>query len=144
VAAYCNKADLVERFGAAELAQLTDETAAAAVDDSEVTKACDEATSLVDAYLSTRFIVPVADPVPTIVRKWACDIARKFLWKDRAREGSPVLANYDAAISQLKDAAKGMIGLPDAVGVQVVQSGAAITVIASEKVFTDELLSYMP
>lgn len=144
MAAYCSRADLVERFGAVELAQLTDETAAAAVDESEVTKVCDEATSLVDAYLSSRFVVPLAAPIPTIVRKWTCDIARKFLWKDRAREGSVVCANYDAALAQLRDVARGMIGLPDATGVQIVQSGAAITIIAPDVLFTEELLTYMP
>lgn len=113
--AYATQADLVERFGKAELAQLTDETAATSTDDSEVTKALDEASSLIDAYLSPRYSVPLSS-VPTMVRKWCCDFARKALWKDRASADSAVSVNADAAMAQLRDVAKGLAGLPDAAG----------------------------
>jgi len=114
--AYCAKSDLVQRFGNDELSQLTDETAAHSADDSEVTNACDEASSLIDSYLAARYGVPLS-PVPTMVRKWACDIARKFVWKDRAGADSVVTLNYEAALSQLKDVAKGVAALPSAAGV---------------------------
>lgn len=113
---YCVKADLVKRFGSAELAQLTDETAAQSPDDTEITEACDEASSLIDSYLATRYTVPLADPPSTMVRKWACDIARKYLWKDRAGPDSVVTQNFLAALAQLKDVAKGIAALPDADG----------------------------
>jgi phage gp36-like protein len=115
VAAYCAKADLVERFGSVELAQLTDETAAASPDDGEITKACDEASSLIDAYLSARYTVPLS-PVPTMVRMWACAIARKLLWKDRAQPESAVAVAFNQTMGQIRDVAKGVAGLPDAGG----------------------------
>jgi phage gp36-like protein len=141
--AYCAKSDLVERFGSPELAQLTDESAATSTDDGEIAKACDEATSLIDAYVAARYTTPLS-PVPTVVRKWACDIARKFLWKDRAGPDSVVTRNYEEAMAQMKDVAKGIAGLPDATGVAAVSSGAALTVIAPTRVFDASLLDSMP
>jgi phage gp36-like protein len=122
VAAYCAKADLVERYGSVELAQLTDETSAHSADDGEITKACDEASSLIDSYLSARYAVPVS-PVPTMVRMWACAISRKLLWKDRAGGDSAVTLAFDTAMSQLKDVAKGIAGLPSSTGALPAQTG---------------------
>ncbi len=139
---YCAQTDLAERFGTVELAQLTDEQSAAYPDGAEITKACDEASSLIDSYLSARYATPLS-PVPTMVRKWACDIARKFLWKDRAGPDSAVTANFDAAMAQLKDVAKGIAGLPGADGVQAPQNGSAIAVVTSDRVFTDDFLATM-
>lgn len=143
MAAYCTKADLVERFGTSELAQLTDETAHATPDDSEIDKACDEASSLVDSYLATRYPTPLV-AVPTVVRTWAVNIARKFLWKDRATDESIVKRNYDDALAQLRDVAKGVAALSVEAGPIDVASGTSIRVVTSEQVFTDELLGLMP
>lgn len=142
-APYCSQADLVERFGAVELAQLTDETAATTPDTSEISKVCDEATSLIDAYLATRYTTPLAT-VPTMVRSWALVIARKMLWKERALPDSQVAKAYDAALAMLKDVARGIASLPDSAGVVAPISGGAISVISSEQLFTDDLLNLMP
>lgn len=139
---YCSQADLVERFGVRELAQLTDETAATSPDSAEITKACDEATSLIDSYISARYITPLAT-VPTIVRKWACDIARKFLWKDRAGPDSPVSLNHDAAMAQLRDVARGTAALPDAAGTAPASSGGSVSVSSSAQTFTDDVLALL-
>src|SRR5438046_1940789 len=111
--AYCARADLVERFGADKLAQLTDETAAESTDDSEIEKACDEATGLVDSYVYGRYATPL-DPVPPIVRKLAVDIAARFVWKHRASEA--ILRDYDSALSFLRDVSMGKAQLPGATG----------------------------
>lgn len=140
---YCSQADLVERFGAVELAQLTDETAGANADAAEVTKACDEATSIIDAYLATRYTTPLA-VIPPMVRKWAVDIARRILWKDRALPESTVARNYDGALAQLKDVARGIAALPDTTGTMAATNDGAISVQTAYQVFTDELLGLMP
>ncbi len=139
---YCSQADLVERFGVQELAQLTDETAAASPDATEITNACDEATSLIDSYVARRYVTPL-DPVPTIVRKWACDLARKFLWKDRAGPDSVVSINADAVMAQLRDVSRGTAALPDATGVQPSVSGGIVSVTSSTQIFTDDVLALM-
>ena len=141
--AYCSKTDLVERYGQIELAQLTDESAAANADDAEIVKACDEATSLIDAYLFERYLIPLS-PVPTVVRKWACDIARKYLWKDRAEAESAVERAYQEAVAHLKDIARGIVSLPDATGAGPLPSSSALAIKTSAVVFTDDLLAYMP
>lgn len=145
MADYCAKADLVERFGTAELVQLTDQTNTppTTADDAEITDACHEASSLIDAYLGARFTLPLAT-VPPIVKRWACDIARRYLWKDRAKDGSAVVLNYDGAMSQLRDVGKGVAALPDATGLLAPESGGQVTVVTSERVFTDDMLSLMP
>ena len=116
MAAYATQSDLSESFGDVELAQLTDEEAATTIDTVEVGKVCDETSSLIDTYLATRYTVPL-DPVPTIVRKWARDIARAALWKDRADKESAVVRNADAAMAQIRDVAKGIAALPGVDGV---------------------------
>lgn len=120
--AYVTQSDLVERFSSVELAQLTDETASQTPDAAEITKACDEASSLIDSYLSVRYAVPLS-PVPTLIRWLGCDIARKILWKDRAGGESAVTMAYDGAVRRLIDIAKGVAGLPSASGALPAQVG---------------------
>jgi phage gp36-like protein len=143
MAAYCTQADLVERFGRDKLAQLTDETAAHSLDSTEIEKQCDEASSLVDSYVYGRYATPLS-PVPAIVRKLACDIAWKFLWKNRADANSPVTQAYDAALAFLRDVARGTAQLPGSTGTLPATSGSAIAVVASSQVFSDSQLSLMP
>lgn len=139
--AYCTQADLSERFGNTELSQLTDE-AAASPQAPEIIKAIDEAGSLIDSYISTRYDVPVS-PVPTILRKLACDIARKYLWKDRADDQSVVTKNYADAVAFLRDVARGLISL-DAAGEPPAASDFSIAVVAPAAIFTADVLDRMP
>lgn len=120
--AYCAKADLVERFGAAELAQLTDETAAHTSADTEIAAVCDEASSLIDGYVAGRYATPL-NPAPPMVKSWACAIARQRLWKDRALPESAVANAYEDALRALREVAKGALRLPSAAGVQPAQVG---------------------
>jgi len=140
--AYCTQADLSERFGDTELAQLTD-PAAQSPQSGEIQKAIDEAGSLIDSYAATRYDVPLS-PVPTIVRKWACDIARLFLWKDRAAADSIVTLNYDNAVLALKDIARGLVSLPQATGDQAAESDFAIAVVAPVAIFSKDVLDRAP
>ena len=143
--AYCTQADLEERFGAQELIQLTDEvnmpptTASAA----EIEAACAEAASLIDGYLTGRYTLPLAS-VPDVLKKWACDIARFFLWDDRAGEGTPVRRGYEDAVKQLEAVATGKFRLVETGGTAPASSGGSIAIVASERVFTDELLGLAP
>lgn len=141
--AYCAKADLIERFGSTELAQLTDITAATTPVDATIAKACDEATALIDSYVAKSYVTPLT-PVPAIVKTWACAIARLLLWKDRAGKESPVREAYDLVIAQIKDVAKGVASLPDATGATPSASGGRVYVLSSAQIFTDDVLAAMP
>lgn len=131
--AYCAKADLIARYGAQELAQLTDETAAHSADDAEITAACDEATSLIDGYAAARYTVPLS-PVPAMVKSWACAIARRLLWKDRALPDSAVAIAHDEALTALREVAKGVLRLPASDGAQPSAVGG-IAATAPEAIF---------
>ena len=139
---YCVQSDLVERFGTDALAQLTDQTAAADPASPMISKACDEATSLIDSYLAASYVTPLV-PVPTLVRAWACDIAMKMLYRG-ADEGHPVRLAFDDAMRQLRDIARGVAQLTDATGVKPPETEGSLSVATSERVFTDDLLSRMP
>lgn len=141
--AYCTQADLVERYSAAELAQLTDETAAQAIDAAEVAKYCDEATSVIDSYVAKRYSVPLS-PVPTLIRMLACAIALKLLWKGRAGKESTVYLGYTDALKQLDAIATGKATLPDETGTVAATNGSSLSVLAPAVVFTDDLLRTMP
>ena len=143
MAAYCAQADLIERFGIQELAELTDETAQATPDADEIAKACDEASSLIDGYVAAQYVLPLGS-VPTILRKWACDIARFFIWKDRADPNSVVASNYAEAIKRLQDIAAGRSFLPDATGLEPTDGGQSIAVVAPCKIFTTDVLNAEP
>jgi phage gp36-like protein len=140
--AYCNQADLSERFGDQELAELTDPSVATP-NAAEITKACDEAASLIDTYVSTRYTVPLS-PVPTIVRKWACDIARKFLWSDRAGPDTVVALNYLDAVGMLKNVASGLATLPDSTGDEPPGGDFSIAVVAPVAIFSKDVLDRAP
>ncbi len=144
MAAYCTKADLVRRFGALELAQLTDDTTGQVVDDIEVAAVCATASSLVDAFLATRFALPLLT-VPDLVKGWTEDIARYRLLKDNAGPDSSARRNYDEAMKLLRDVSRGRAGLPDALGIGADQLPSDdVEVDAPDAVFTAELFEYMP
>lgn len=108
---YCVQSDLSERFGDKELKELTDEVSGAAISAAEITSACDEASSAIDVYLGARYPVPLSSP-PSIVKKWACDIARLNLWGNRAGPESSIRLDAEAAFAILKDISRGLAKLP--------------------------------
>lgn len=103
--AYCTYTDLVERFGAPELSQLTNNTG----DCPRVQSAIADASSQIDAYLANRYTLPLLPPIPVILKRCACDLARYALWDLQADE--IVRARYDDAIALLKSMASGSMRL---------------------------------
>lgn len=114
---YAVKQDLIDRFGERELIQLTDRTniPATAVDDTVVTKALSDATEFADTFLAKRYALPL-NPVPGIMVKTVCDVARYYLHGDRAEKDSPVTRAYKDADNWLKQVSNGVVVL-DADGV---------------------------
>lgn len=80
---YATLSDLVERFGEAELIQLTDTTGAGEIDESRAAAALEDAHAEVHGYLATRYPQP-PDPVPRLLVRVAADIARYHLYDDAA------------------------------------------------------------
>lgn len=109
---YATKADLIARFGEAELVAFTDraDPPNGAVDDSVVDQALGDADSEINTFLAARIATPVA-PVPGIVNLWACVIARYRLSKDLATDR--ITNDYAAAVKAMQMFANGTTSLGD-------------------------------
>lgn len=105
---YCTEQNLIDRFGEQEIVHLSDRHGAGVIDSDIVTRAVGDAAGEIDGYLSARYTVPLS-PVPVVLTRIACDIARWFLYEDQATD--QVRDRYDRAIAFLKGVAKGEIGL---------------------------------
>lgn len=106
---YATLSDLIARFGEREIVDLTDRTGVGAVDEAIAQAALDEAASMIDGYLRDRYALPVAAPVPAVLARIACDLARFYLAAERATE--EMRDRHDAARRLLADIASGRVRL---------------------------------
>lgn len=79
--AYATQADLSERFGEAELAQVADLIGNGEPDVTVIARALADADAEIDAALVGRYALPIA-PVPVLLTRIACDLARESLYAD--------------------------------------------------------------
>lgn len=139
--AYATAADLIARYGDAELAQASRDGSESGVYDAvAVARAITDADAEIDSYLSVRYDTPITSP-PAIVTAASCKLARLNLHTEQSTE----IMRTDAADARawLKSISTGKAGLP---GVSLSDSSVApvAVVLASDQVFTDDLLSVMP
>jgi len=130
---YCTQSDLVNRYGEAELVQLTNPDAAGAttIDATVLADAITDAGAEIDGYLAA--YVPL-DPVPPNLKRLCCDIVRYHLYSTVVPE--LISQRYDQAIRYLEQVAAGKIALaPDATGATP-DAGADIGVVAADTVFS--------
>lgn len=138
---YATQADLTDRFGATELAQLTDREAGQVIDTAVLNRALADADAEIDSYLATRYALPLAS-TPVVLVRLAADMARYRLHDDRVTEA--VRQRYQDAVSLLKRLASGEVLLDGAATPPAVATGSvAVSVRAPTRVFgADELASY--
>lgn len=98
--------DMVDRFGAAELTQLTDraDPPAGTYDSDAIENALNDAEAEIDAYLLARYALPLTT-VPTILKRLTCDVARYQLHGPALTD--EVIKRYSDAIAFLKSVSKG-------------------------------------
>lgn len=128
---YATLQDLIDRFGEDELVQLTDRAAVPtdAIDAVVVERALDDARRLIDGYVAGRYRLPL-DPVPDLVRRIACDLARYYLQSNKPTE--LVKDSYKEAVRLLEKVAAGAVTL-QAAGVEpAAVPGGGATFIAGE------------
>jgi phage gp36-like protein len=103
---YALEADLVERFGALELAQRTDRVNGITIETVVLGRALADADAEIDGYLATRYTLPLAS-TPPLINRLACEIARYRLYDD----GVPptVRQRYEDTVSLLKRLASGEV-----------------------------------
>nr|WP_067289908.1 phage protein Gp36 family protein [Marinobacterium profundum] len=110
---YATQADLVQRFGEAELISLTDrDGTAGAIVASVIDQVLADASAEIDGYIGGRYKLPLAT-VPAVLNRLCCDIARFLLYDVRADD--QLVKRYEAVIKFLTALGKGdlSLGLPD-------------------------------
>lgn len=127
---YVTQADLEQRFGAAELAQLTDRVSGQIIDDAVVERAIADAGAMVDGYLAGRYALPLAT-VPAAVTLVAADIARYLLWGDRVSD--QVRKRYEDAVATLRAIAAGTFRLDGAQPIATAAGGNLAQVSAPSR-----------
>lgn len=130
---YATQSDLVERFGADELAQLTNRVDATSIDALVLGRALADADAEIDGYLATRYQLPLASTAPMLVRLGA-DITRYRLYDD----GVPatVRQRYEDAVSLLKRLSNGEVQLAGASAVAVIGgAGNAVAIKTPTRLF---------
>lgn len=137
---YLAHADLIERPGARELAQVAsneheqmvphelmeltllaanrdgwsdDEIARADNALARIDDAVTRASEMIDGFLVRRYTVPLPEPVPGLVKEWCRQIARFFLHQHLSGDetSNPVYRGYREAVKMLQQAADGKLFL---------------------------------
>lgn len=130
---YCTQADLIERFGEAELLALARDETGTAIDTAVVERACDDASGEIDGYVSAAgYTVPLAT-VTRIITAYACDIARYRLYDEHASE--QVQKRYDDAVKFLVRVANGTVKLGISTG-SAASSVGNVQMNSSRRVFS--------
>lgn len=137
---YATKQDLIDRFGADELEQLTDRDGSAeAIVDSVLDRALEDADAKINSYLSGHYTLPLTDP-PDVLERTASDLARYYLYQDGPTEA--VQKAFDHAVAFLRDVAAGraQLGDQDDPG-DAPSSGGGPRIVAGDKVFSSDTLA---
>lgn len=137
---YAARQDMIERFGEQELIQATDraDPPAGVISDAVLNGAIDDAEAEINGYVAPKYALPFAS-VPSILKRWTCDIALYFLLKDRAAEA--VVKRYESIVKSLRMVNAGELSLGrDATGNEVASNDGA-KVKAAKRVFDDKSLA---
>jgi phage gp36-like protein len=129
--------DLIDRYGASEIIQLSDRDGDGAPDAVVCAKALQDATDVIDGYVGGRYQLPLS-PVPGNVSRICSDIARFYLWKDQASDA--VMALYKAATAMLTGIQAGSITLESA-SVDSALTGDAVGFVSGTRTFSPSSLS---
>lgn len=112
--AYCTQDDLIKMISQEELAALTAESGETP-DSLVVAEAITQADAEIDAYLGTRYALPLT-PAPPQVKGLSVDMTIYHLYSRRSVAPSVRRQRYEAAVSFLKQVAAGHVVLEGASG----------------------------
>ncbi len=133
---YATKQQMIDRFGETELVQLTDEAGLGVIDDVKIGDCLQDADDEINTFLAARYALPLSS-VPKVLVRWACDVARYFLYDDQAPE--QVRKRYEDVRRSLEAVAKGTLslGLDETASEAATESGT----VAYEKTDDDRLFT---
>jgi phage gp36-like protein len=135
---YCTQADLLNQLTQEELIQLTDDAAAGTVDTAKVDAALAAASATVDAYAGARYTLPLQTSEK--IKQLCVDLSIYELEKRRRRVREATLAARDAALSFLRDLARGRAGLDQPAGAQPQATEADVKKTDPDRTFSDDNL----
>lgn len=131
---YITLQGLIDRYGEAELIQLTDVLDAGVVDTDKIDRAIADADAEIDAYLAGRMTLPMAT-VPTVLERVAGAMVRYYLYKDAVTD--LIKDQYTAAIKFLANVANGTAQLGPSVSGGAIPNVAEAAHAAPARVFDD-------
>lgn len=132
---YAVQADMVARFGQAQILLLADRDNDQVIDTAVVESAIADADAVVDLHVRRLYAVPLA-PVPAEIARIVCDMARRYLYGDATEVPDSVLAADKAARDLLKLIADGKVQLDAAPAAASLDAAAALEVdVESETPF---------
>jgi phage gp36-like protein len=136
---YATQADMVASFGEREVVALTDRKLIGVIDAAVLADAIALAADEIDAYLNSRYALPLVNP-PRLLTRLACDIARYRLCGSDAQETEPVRNRYKDALKTLGMIKCGELTLGLDPAQQEVPERATVRMINGNRVFTQNEL----
>lgn len=138
---YATIADMIARYGLAEMIARTDDGTASEPPAEPVAAVIEpklrDASAMVDDYLRARYQLPLAQPYPLVIVAQACALARYGLWQEAATER--VKDDRDAAMAWLRDLSRGLVHI-DAPLLGTAPATIGALVSAPAPIFTDDTL----
>jgi phage gp36-like protein len=107
MAPYITQADLVERFGTAQIMELSDRDNTGSIDAGRVAQAISDTCARIDGYLGARYTLPLTT-LPAAIPPLACDLCRYILAE---RPTDEMRDRYQDAIAWFGKVAEGKFGL---------------------------------
>jgi len=145
--AYSLKADLLTEISEDELIGLTDDESAGIVNEARVTAAIAKGDGIADIYYGKVVPVPIAAPVPAVVKQNSITMGIYFLYSRRSAVPEIRAQNYKDVMKHLGDISTGKASLPPVteadVGDQIKASGPEEEATGEDRTFTkDKMGSY--
>lgn len=132
---YATASAMITRFGEQDLTLLTEreDSVPGEINLALLEQALSDASAEIDGYIAGRYVLPLTT-VPAVLERNCCDIARYFLYGDKAPE--QVEKRYTAVVKFLTAVSKGDIslGLADT-GETAGQSELVISIESAGSVF---------
>ncbi len=141
---FATKNDMVGRFGAKEVIQITDRAYSGAIDDLVLQQGLDDADAEICGYLAGRYALPFA-VVPRLLIGYACDIARYRMTGTEVTCTPDIETRYHQAVKYLTLVGRGEISLGiDTAGAVVgspAATGNSIRVSRGSRKFNDDSMA---
>lgn len=129
---YATQQHMVDRYGEHEIIELTDRDDTGSINVTVLSQALTDAGDEIDAYVGVRYPLPLS-PVPAVLTRIACDIARFRLYDDNTPE--EVEDRYKANIDFLKSVAAGKVTIGPADDGTVIETDDTVQLQSAGHVF---------